>query len=149
MTDEIKDAVKAAMDRLEEHSSLPLVLTLLLTGDAEIRQLNAEFRGVDSPTDVLSFPAYELGGALLEDKKDELDLIWEDGRVFIGDVAISMERAAMQAEEYGHSLRREVAFLALHGALHLLGCDHADAEGERAMRDMQDSILGAAGICRE
>lgn len=149
VTDEIREAVKAVLDRLEEHSALPLALTLLLTDDAEIRRLNAEFRGVDSPTDVLSFPAYDLGEALFSQKKDELDLIWEDGSVFIGDIAISMQRAAAQAAEYGHSLRREVAFLAVHGGLHLLGCDHGDEEDERAMKDLQERLLGTAGIGRE
>jgi len=148
LTGETREAVAAALDVLEAQGSLPLAATLLLTDDEEIARLNAEFRGMERPTDVLSFPAYELEGRLLEEQKDELALEWADGRVFIGDIAISMARAAEQAEQYGHSLRREVAFLAVHGALHLLGYDHVDGAGERAMNEMQEKVLGAAGIGR-
>lgn len=105
-------------------------VALLVTDDAGIHRMNREFRGIDRATDVLSFPAGE-----------------EDGG-FLGDIAISLERARAQAAEYGHSLARELSFLAVHGTLHLLGYDHIE-EGERAeMFGIQEKILDKMGMKR-
>jgi probable rRNA maturation factor len=90
----------------------------LVTDAEEIQQLNASYRNIDRVTDVLTFPAWE-GDAIL---------CPPDG--YLGDIAICYERAAEQAQEYGHSLERELAFLAVHGALHLLGYDHMKPEDE-------------------
>lgn len=105
-------------------------VALLVTDDAGIHRMNREFRGIDRATDVLSFPAGE-----------------EDGG-FLGDIAISLERARAQAAEYGHPLARELSFLAVHGTLHLLGYDHI-GEGERAeMFGIQEKILDKMGMKR-
>jgi len=103
--------------------------SLVLTDDEEIKDLNLKFRGIDSPTDVLSFPA------------DESD--------YLGDIFISVDRLIVQAAEYGHSPEREFAFLLVHGILHLLGYDHENEEAEREMFSKQEEILNALNYRRE
>ncbi len=103
-------------------------VSLLLTGDEDIHALNRDFRQVDKPTDVLSFPSDEPG--------------------FLGDIAISVPCAIRQADEYGHSAEREIAFLTVHAMLHLFGYDHIEPEDEEAMRSRQRDILAAAGMER-
>ncbi len=109
-------------------------VTVLLTTGEEIRSLNARFRGIDRVTDVLTFPAWE----------GETVLSPPDG--YLGDIAICTQRAAEQAETYGHSLERELAFLAVHGALHLMGYDHMAPEEETVMRQKQAEILKEMGL---
>lgn len=109
---------------------------VLVTDAEEIQRLNAAYRSIDRVTDVLTFPAWE-GDAIL---------CPPDG--YLGDIAICYERAVEQAEEYGHSLERELAFLAVHGALHLLGYDHMEPEDEAVMRQKQDEILNELGYQR-
>jgi len=109
---------------------------VLVTDAEEIQRLNAGYRNIDRVTDVLTFPAWE-GDAIL---------CPPDG--YLGDIAICFERAEEQAEEYGHTLERELAFLAAHGALHLLGYDHMDAENEKKMIARQEEILNELGYTR-
>ena len=109
---------------------------VLITDAEEIQRLNASYRNIDRVTDVLTFPAWE-GDAIL---------CPPDG--YLGDIAICFERAEEQAQEYGHSLERELAFLAVHGALHLLGYDHMEPEDEKAMLARQDEILNELGYLR-
>ena len=109
---------------------------VLVTDAEEIQQLNASYRNIDRVTDVLTFPAWE-GDAIL---------CPPDG--YLGDIAICYERAAEQAQEYGHSLERELAFLAVHGALHLLGYDHMKPEDEAVMFFKQNEILNGMGYMR-
>lgn len=126
----ICDAVQSVL----EHESRSGNVTVLLTTEDEIRSLNARFREIDRVTDVLTFPAWE-GEALLAPP---------DG--YLGDIAICVRRAEEQAEEYGHSLERELAFLAVHGGLHLLGYDHMVREDEVIMRSKQTEILKRMGL---
>ena len=109
---------------------------VLITDEEEIQRLNAGYRNIDRVTDVLTFPAWE-GDAIL---------CPPDG--YLGDIAICFERAEEQAEEYGHSLERELAFLAAHGALHLLGYDHMNADDEKKMIARQEEILNELGYTR-
>ena len=109
---------------------------VLVTDAEEIQRLNAAYRSIDRVTDVLTFPAWE-GDAIL---------CPPDG--YLGDIAICYERAVEQAQEYGHSLERELAFLAVHGALHLLGYDHMEPQDEAAMLQKQDEILNELGYHR-
>jgi len=109
---------------------------VLITDAEEIQSLNRNYRKIDRVTDVLTFPAWE-GEAILC-PKDE----------YLGDIAICYERAEEQAEEYGHSLERELAFLAVHGALHLLGYDHMTPEDEKRMLGKQEEILTGLGLTR-
>ena len=120
---------------------------LSFADEAEIRELNREYRGVDAVTDVLSFPALEA---------KEGKVVWSDfdrnpgtGKLMLGDVVICRKRAEEQAEEYGHSLEREIGYLELHSLLHLVGFDHME-EGERAvMRREEERILAKLGLVRE
>ncbi len=107
-------------------------LTIMLTDDARIQALNREFLGHDAPTDVLSFPA------------DEPDP--ETDRRYLGDIVLSLPRAAEQAGERGHSLEAEVQLLVVHGVLHLLGHDHADEAEKASMWAAQAAILETLGI---
>ena len=143
--DRLRQAVTAALDA--EGVDVPCVVEVCTTGDEEIHQTNLEMRGVDRATDVLSFPMFELTPG--EKPRAE----WADpdtDRVLLGDMMISLERARAQAEEYGHSLEREICYLAVHSVLHLLGYDHLD-EGpmKQQMRAREEAILGRLGITRE
>ena len=109
---------------------------VLITDAEEIQRLNFSYRQIDRVTDVLTFPAWE-GDAII---------CPPDG--YLGDIAICFERAQEQAEEYGHSLERELAFLSVHGALHLLGYDHMEPDDERKMLAQQDEILNELGYHR-
>ena len=105
-----------------------------------IKKINAEFRNKDAATDVLSFPLYDF-------EAEENMPLNPDGSVSLGDIVVSLERAAEQAEEYGHSFEREVAFLCVHSMLHLLGYDHVDSEEDDAeMRRRQREILENMGL---
>lgn len=112
--------------------------SITLTDDAHIHALNKKFRGVDRATDVLSFAFRE---------SDEPEIVGADFEI-LGDVIISLERAKMQAEEFGHSFLREVIFLEVHGLLHLLGYDHIDDDERREMEDEQKFIMTKLGIGR-
>ncbi|MGO4544386.1 rRNA maturation RNase YbeY [Paenibacillus sp. 2TAB23] len=124
-------------------------VSLTFTGDEEIHELNREYRGIDRPTDVLSF-------AMQEDGVDELDIIFEVEHEedadpisgMLGDIIISVDTALAQSEEYGHSLEREIGFLFVHGFLHLIGYDHQDDETEAEMTAKQEAILQKAGLTR-
>jgi probable rRNA maturation factor len=123
-------------------------VALTFVDDAEIQQLNKEFRDKDKPTDVLSFPQWDDNDDDMMIYYDEEDAPEEDAEL-IGDIVISMQTAARQAEEYGHSLEREVSFLFVHGFLHLLGYDHEEGDAEEAeMFAKQEHILQQAGIAR-
>lgn len=119
-------------------------INVFVTNDRGIQAINAASRNIDKPTDVLSFPMFQMGaGALPEDWSAYIDP--ETGLCPLGDMAISLERAVAQAKEYGHSTRREIGYLTIHSMLHLLGYDHLD-EGEQKllMRTREEAI--AAGI---
>ena len=142
--DLLRQVISAALDA--EGVDVPCEINVLITGDEEIHAINLEQREVDRPTDVLSFPLCVVAPG---DKPAE---DWADpatGLVPLGDMVISLERCATQAEEFGHPLERELAYLAVHSVLHLLGYDHMD-EGpmKRQMRAREEEILGILGIGR-
>ncbi len=118
---------------LSEKEALNGEVALTLCDNEYIKELNNEYRGIDAVTDVLSFPTFEFDGEYS----------------ILGDVVISLPRAIEQAEEYGHGLTRELCFLCVHSALHLLGYDHVDdEEGRLYMEKRQDEVLGYFGIER-
>ena len=122
---------------------------LLLVSEEEIRELNARERGVDSVTDVLSFPSMDgIKGQpiLAEEHGEELD---EDGNVFLGSIVICEKRAREQAQEYGHSFERELWYLAVHGILHCLGYDHMTEEEKREMREKEESGMQKLDLRRD
>lgn len=113
----------------------------------EIAKLNKEFRNIDKQTDVLSFPNLDKQANQSLDLFDDERNI-DDGMLFLGDIVICKKIAYAQAKEYGHSKRREVCFLALHGLLHLLGYDHIEKDDEKLMNETADKILKAVGVER-
>ena len=127
----------------------PLAFEFLLVDEEEIQRLNRETRSMDKVTDVLSYPSLDdIKGEPL--KKDdypyELD---EEDRLFMGSVVVCLQRAKEQAEEYGHSLERELHYLLTHGVLHCLGYDHMTDEDKAEMREREEYILKKLGIVRE
>lgn len=126
-------------------------ISLLLTDNEQIRQINKEFRNIDGATDVLSFPAIELQtpGDFSDLEEAAEDYFHpETGELILGDIVISVERALSQAEEFGHSLIREMAFLTAHSMLHLMGYDHMEEEEREVMEAKQEEILQRLGITR-
>jgi len=130
----VRQAILQTLKAVDEPEDIEV--SVLLTDDSTIHDLNRTYRGVDRPTDVLSFAQREG-----EDASED--------RGVLGDVVISIERARLQAGDYGHSLDREVGFLAVHGTLHLLGWDHEDPAEEQAMMNKTEEILLAIGLSRE
>lgn len=119
---------------------------VLLTDDAGIHAINLTERGVDAPTDVLSFPMFDLKPG---DKPSEVDADPATGQVPLGDMVLNLNRVRSQGEEYGHGERREAAYLAVHSILHLLGYDHLDDGPMKAqMRAREEAILSELGIGR-
>lgn len=133
----------------EFESDCNLSVEIIFADGGEIRRLNRETRGVDAVTDVLSFPSLDgIFGAKLEKKNFPCD-IDEQGNLFIGSIAICEERAAEQAEEYGHSLQREINYLAAHGVCHLLGYDHIEESDKAAMREKEERVLSKMNLSRD
>lgn len=128
-------------------------VSLTLTDNVEIQRLNKEFRQMDRPTDVLSFPLVDFQNPaeydLLESDRWEVYFNPESGELMLGDIVISVERAMEQAKEFGHSLKREYAFLIAHSMLHLLGYDHLVPEEAKVMEERQEAVLGKLNITRE
>ena len=127
-------------------------VNMLLTDDAAIHSMNKEFRGIDRATDVLSFPMvdYKEPGNFdgLEEHTEEY-FEPESGELLLGDIVISVERAKAQAAEYGHSVKREMAFLTAHSMLHLFGYDHMEDAERIEMERMQEEILAKLSIGRD
>lgn len=133
---------KIALDSLQyEGFQEECEISISIVDNEEIHQINKQFRGIDRPTDVLSFPQLTFEEGEIMDRN-------EKGEVVLGDIIISLERAREQAAEYGHSLKREIAFLTAHSMLHLLGYDHMEPEEEAEMFAKQKEILEQAGIPR-
>lgn len=148
ITDELCDKIRLSIETTLESEEFcdDVEISLTFTDNENIREINLEARGKDSATDVLSFP-------MLEQDEDGTLIIYDediaDGFVLLGDIVISAERAVEQSEEYGHSLIREMCFLAVHSVLHLLGYDHElSEEHEKIQFEKQEQILSKLGITR-
>ena len=134
----IREAVEATLD-FEDYRNLCEV-SVTFTDNEGIRELNSKFRHIDRPTDVLSFPLFDFDGESEEPPVDDI-------MNMLGDIVISLEKAKEQAEEYGHSFEREVAFLCVHSMLHLLGYDHETSEeDDKNMRARQSEIMNIIGL---
>lgn len=131
----------------EENIGVGCEINILITDDEAIRELNRQFREIDKPTDVLSFPMADISEGKIADEGADLDI--DEGLLVIGDIVISMETAKKQAEQYGHSLERELAFLTAHGMFHLLGYDHMESHEEKMMMEKQEKVLDRMGLKRE
>lgn len=140
--------IEAALDSI--HCPYEAEVNLLLTVDRQIRKLNFQFRGIDKPTDVLSFPMvdYPIPGefGFLETCCDCFNP--ESGELTLGDIVVSKERVLCQAEEFGHSPFREYAFLIVHSVLHLTGYDHMEVKERRIMEEKQREIMERLNILR-
>ncbi len=119
---------------LARHGSEPAEVSVYVTDDGEVQELNRQYRGIDAPTDVLSFPM---------DDKPEPGEPW-----LLGDVVISLPRARSQAEAFGHDLDRELCYLAVHGTLHLLGYDDEEPQAAQAMAAEAEAVMAELGITR-
>ncbi len=120
---------------------------ILLTDDSSIRSINKQFRQIDKATDVLSFPMADMKDGKLLSETGDYDP--DEELLLLGDIVISMETAVRQAEQYGHSFERELAFLTAHGIFHLLGYDHMEKDEETVMTSKQEAVLGKLGLKRE
>ena len=148
----VNDSLKALIRRAirtalaAEGADFPCEVDVSVTSDRGIHQINLDMRQVDRPTDVLSFPMFSLEPGQLPGPEDADPAT---GLIPLGDMMLSMERVQAQAKEYGHSNRRELAYLVVHSVLHLLGYDHLDEGPEKArMRAREEAIMAELGIAR-
>lgn len=144
----LESVVNAALDYAE--CPYEVELNILLTDNENIHKLNKEFRDVDSATDVLSFPMLEYETPADFDWLEEADECFnpESGELMLGDIVISLEKVKEQAEKYGHSEKRELAFLTAHSMLHLFGYDHMTPCEASVMEAKQEEIMDILGIKR-
>ena len=115
------------------------IVSVSIVDNRYIHKINKKYRHIDRPTDVISF-------AFLDNENNYDKILFSPGPVVLGDIYISLEKAKEQAEEYGHSLHRELSFLFVHGLLHLLGYDHMNEEDEKVMFQLQEEILSIKGV---
>ena len=141
ITYKLKRLVRLAIEATLAHEGYrtSAEVSVTFTNDEGIKKINRKYRKIDAPTDVLSFPLFDFEGSE-EPPVDELENM-------LGDIVISLERASAQAEEFGHSFEREVAFLTVHSMLHLLGYDHVNSEEEELdMRRRQTAVMEKLGL---
>ena len=148
-----EEVIKSVISKTLETENCPYEteVNVLLTGNEEIHEANKEFRGIDRSTDVLSFPMvdYEVPSDFsCVDENPESYINPETDELLLGDIMISVDKVYEQANEYGHSPKREFAFLIAHSMLHLLGYDHIDEAERKVMEVKQEAILDALGITR-
>ena len=149
---DLEEVLRLVITEALKHEACPYEteVNVVITDNAGIRVINREYRGIDAATDVLSFPMAEYPApADFSELSQDPDLFEPDsGELILGDIMISAERAEEQAEEYGHSLKREMAFLTAHSMLHLMGYDHMSDDERVVMEERQEEILQALGITR-
>ncbi len=140
----LRETIATALDA--EGVELPCEVNVLLTDDEGIQEVNEQMRGVDLPTDVLSFPMFTLAPGEHPAKEDADP---GSNTVPLGDMCISVERAQAQAQEFGHSFAREINYLAVHSVLHLLGYDHLDEGPMKAqMREHEEAVMALLDLAR-
>ena len=150
---DIREIAELVVNAVLEHEKCPYEteISLLLTHNDEIHEMNLEHRGIDRATDVLSFPMLEFDhpgdfSIIDEETADVFDP--ESGELMLGDIVISVDKVLEQAQEYGHSTKREYAFLIAHSMLHLCGYDHMDDEERKVMEEKQRAIMEKINILR-
>ena len=146
----IESVIEASIDYMKCPYECEVSVTL--TDNDGIHEINMSERSIDSPTDVLSFPMldFDSPGDLSYVEKYPQDYFNpESGELLLGDIVISLEKVASQAEEYGHSQKREIAFLVAHSCLHLFGYDHIDDREREEMEELQNNILNMKGYTRD
>ena len=143
---EYEEVIKKVIEQCYKEENLEnskLFITITLTNPENIQKINKEYRNIDKPTDVLSFPMFEKKE--LDKKIADNDFEYED---ILGDIIISIERVKEQAEEYGHSFERELSYMVVHGFYHLMGYDHIKEEDKNIMRPKEEKILKTLNIER-
>jgi len=137
---EMEEIIKKAASQtlIDENINFDAEISVTITNDEDIREINKQYRNIDKETDVLSFPLFEFENPAVF---NEADLKLEQGAVVLGDIIISMDKIYSQAEEYGHSPNRELAYLTVHSMLHLLGYDHMKDEDKKIMREKEERTL--------
>lgn len=140
----IKNAIIKSLE--SEGFNTPSEISITIVDNEQIRNINNEHRGIDKATDVLSFPMINMVNGSFEADAGDYDM--DEDKLILGDIVISLERAKEQADDYGHSLEREVAFLITHGIFHLLGYDHENKEDEEVMLGKQEKVLISMGLGR-
>ncbi|QAT40762.1 rRNA maturation RNase YbeY [Clostridium sp. JN-9] len=154
ISEELENNIKKMIDFTlkEEKLIIDYEVSVIFVDNNQIKKLNNEFRGIDRETDVLSFPMleYEKGKVYkqLYTDYDFSDYDFDDGKLVLGDIALSLEKADEQSKEFGHSFQREVCYLLIHSVLHLLGYDHIDEEDKVVMRKNEEYILNKFNINR-
>lgn len=144
----INKTLKRALSYLGQPKNLSLSASFV--NGENMKELNKTYRGVEDATDVLAFPSLELEeGEIIEAQKYKTDFDLFKGELFIGDIVICRQRVIWQAREYGHGYKREAAYLALHGFLHLLGYDHGEPLQKEKMDEAQKSVLSSLNITRK
>lgn len=151
---DMKTILEQVMETVTEMEKCPYEtsVSLLVTDNEGIRQFNRDYRGIDSETDVLSFPniTFDRAGDFSVVESGEADFFDPDsGELILGDIIISADRVLAQAQEYGHSVMREFAFLTAHSMLHLCGYDHMEKEDAEVMEKKQEDVLNRLGITRD
>ena len=147
-----ESTIKQVVDecfKKEKLDKTNLYMSVTLTNPEEIEKLNRQYRNIDRPTDVLSFPMFEkneLDNFIKENFKN--NDVNEEGDI-LGDIVISIPKVYEQAEEYGHSFERELAYMVVHGFYHLMGYDHIEEDDKKVMRAKEEEILSVLGIKRE
>ena len=139
--------VKKVLNKCFEEEGLldsKLIMTITFTTPEEIRKINKKYRKIDRATDVLSFPMFEKEE--LDEKIKNKNFLYED---VLGDIIISIDKVREQAEEYGHSLERELSYMLVHGFYHLMGYDHIEEEDKKIMRPKEEKILNELKITRD
>lgn len=144
--DALQQLIERVIQKALEYEGFdkPAEVSVLLVDDTQIQEINNEFRQLDKPTDVLSFPMLDFSGGRVIDNVGDSYL----GTVVLGDIVVSLERASAQAEEYGHSFSREVGFLVCHSVLHLLGYDHETEDDRAVMRQKEEAVLELLELTR-
>ena len=151
---DIEELLKLVAEKTLETENCPYEaeINFTLTNDASIQELNKQFRMLDASTDVLSFPALEYACPSDFDsihEEDNMSFNPETGELLLGDIVVSQDHVLAQSSEYGHSVRRELAFLIAHSVLHLCGYDHMTPEQAAVMEEKQRRVLDELGITRE
>ena len=148
-----EDIATKVIEKAEDFVGCPYdcEVNLLITNNDEIHSLNKEARNIDSPTDVLSFPAieFETPASFSKIEEDDFNFNPESGELVLGDIIISYDKVIEQAKEYNHSETREFAFLVAHSMLHLFGYDHMNYDERKSMESDQESILNDLNIRRD
>lgn len=145
--DEYEEIIKNVLEECYKEEQLEnskLIIQITLTNPENIRKLNKEYRKIDKETDVLSFPMFEKKD--IDSKVKEQDFNYED---ILGDMVISIPRVEQQAEEYGHSFKRELSYMVVHSFYHLMGYDHIEENDKKVMREKEDVILDRLKITRD